>query len=132
MLRPLRAPLITMLTMLAAARVHAEPMVRVDTRGEGCEPERALLRVREILGRDVVDSAAQRSLVIHISDAKESATADVTLVEKDGTERGPRTLRATSCRELEDALAVVIATMLRSLPVDEILPAEPMDEAPLI
>jgi hypothetical protein len=74
--------------------------------GDGCDLTGLDADVASLLaGNDVPD--AQASVVT--TGNKRTFRADVTVVDDDGQSHGPRTVTASSCRELFDSVAVVIA-----------------------
>lgn len=118
----MRIVLATLLVL--AASVHAEPALRLSTAGDACSTDAVRARVVELLGRDPFSADARRELAIDLA-SEDGVAATVVVTELDGTLAGPRTLHAADCAQLESALAIVIAAVVRSLP-----PERPVVVAP--
>ncbi|HEY4057597.1 MAG TPA: hypothetical protein VGM39_13355 [Kofleriaceae bacterium] len=91
------------------------PFVQLDLHSTTCVVDEAVERTNDLLGYAAVSPGATRTLRIDI----DGASASLTVTNPDGTRLGPRTLSARDCAALQAPLAVVLATMIRSLPDDE-------------
>lgn len=109
--------------LLAASTYASASPVSVTVVGDACDFGGLDGELSNLLaGNDVAASRAS----VAMSRSGQTLTADVLVVDADGQPHGPRTVTATSCTDLLDSVAVVIA-MAVSGPAG---PTEAMDPAP--
>jgi hypothetical protein len=100
---------------LVSGTASAEPTLRLDVRGD-CDLDGAWASVREMLGRDPVDTSSATIVHVHTHAHADRATGELSIETAAGQAFGPRRVEAKDCPRLATSLAVVLATAVMSLP----------------
>lgn len=109
----MRRGVVAVLVVAAAARAAEASPIRLDVTGDACSLDGLEARLTALAGTDPVDASAAAAVRIEVT---APGAARIFFDDGVGAIRGPRIVDATSCVELAESVALVIAMALPDRP----------------